>query len=416
MATKTELLEQAEIIRTQTEENANTADLVGGLLKLIINYVATIEDRLARIKASTIEAVIDYLLQYIVGNQGEGGDPSSSLDFIIQYIQSQKFLSLDEPNERILVHGEETDDGNGSTIQKEYFVGITELIAPDAPTIAVTTYDVVTGNANVSVTNNTTGATMWWRSSVDGGTTWTQWVTTTGSVSLASGFSNSADNANKLYKLEVKAEKNAEWSVVNKYNITIRPKVAPGSVSVTRSPHDNNWATSASIVLTPSASKDAISEYTPDGGTTWIVLRQTTTLTTSSSITAEQYQVRATKSNYTAAEIAKCSAYTLNAKRAYYGFSTASALETEADVQALASTGGYKEATKLSGALTITPAGNASGYVWLCCTATINKDSIVPNSGDVIPFGFESAITVGSYKCYRSTNQISPESTNVYIP
>ena len=207
MATKTELLEQAEIIRTQTEENGNTADLVGGLLKLIINYVATIEDRLARIKASTIEAVIDYLLQYIVGNQGEGGNPSSSLDFIIQYIQSQKFLSLDEPNERILVHGEETDDGNGSTTQKEYFVGITELIAPDAPTIAVTTYDVVTGNANVAVTNNTTGATMWWRSSVDGGMTWTQWVTTTGSVSLASGFSNSADNANKLYKLEVKAEK-----------------------------------------------------------------------------------------------------------------------------------------------------------------------------------------------------------------
>lgn len=38
MATKSELLQQAEVIRTQQEESGNTADLVGSLLKSIILY------------------------------------------------------------------------------------------------------------------------------------------------------------------------------------------------------------------------------------------------------------------------------------------------------------------------------------------------------------------------------------------
>ena len=358
----------------------------------------------------------DVLLPFLNLEPGEGVEFGMTAEEREMLEKLANRFEVDETNIRLLVHGDETDDGHGGVTNREYFVELTELVAPNTPTVATTTYYAVTGNVSVAVTNQTDGATMKWRASSDGGTTWTQWTTTTGSVSLASGFSDSADNTDKEYVLQVKAIKNLVESTVGEHTITIKPKVASGSINITRSPHDNNWATSASIVLTPSASKDAISEYTPDSGTTWIALNQTTTLTTSSSITAEQYQVRATKSNYAAAEVEKCSAYTLNAKKAYYGFSTASALTTEANIQALASTGGYKEATKLSGALTITPTGNTSGYVWLCCTAALNKDSIVPNQGDVIPFGFESAITVGSYKCYRSTNAINPESTNVYIP
>lgn len=54
MATKTELLEQAEIIRTQTEENANTANLVGGLLKGIIEYTTDAVDEMK--EASTFDS------------------------------------------------------------------------------------------------------------------------------------------------------------------------------------------------------------------------------------------------------------------------------------------------------------------------------------------------------------------------
>jgi len=42
MATQEDLLEQAEQVRTQTEENANTADLVGGVLRGIINFFSSL--------------------------------------------------------------------------------------------------------------------------------------------------------------------------------------------------------------------------------------------------------------------------------------------------------------------------------------------------------------------------------------
>ena len=68
MATKKELLELAEVIRTQTEENANTADLVGSLLKLIINYAA---DTANAVNQTVTEILADALSQLTPGEGGE---------------------------------------------------------------------------------------------------------------------------------------------------------------------------------------------------------------------------------------------------------------------------------------------------------------------------------------------------------
>lgn len=68
MATKKELLELAEVIRTQTEENANTANLVGSLLKLIINYAA---DTANAVNQTVTEILADALSQLTPGEGGE---------------------------------------------------------------------------------------------------------------------------------------------------------------------------------------------------------------------------------------------------------------------------------------------------------------------------------------------------------
>ena len=306
-------------------------------------------------------------------------------------------------------------DTSGNT--KNYFIALTELVKPNAPTISTTNYSIVTGNANVTVTNNAAGSTMYY--SVDGGTSW---VTTSGTVSIVSGFENSKDNTTKTQSLWVKAIKNGEESDINEYTITITPKVATGSVSYVRNNNNNNYSTSAIITLSISPSKDAKSEYSVDGGETWSEFDKdddgkyvNTTITVTSSVSASVYQVKATKTGYDAADVVSNTAFTLNAKKAYYGFSTKAVLINEEDIKSLIG-GGTVETNKLSGAYTITPTGEDNGYIWLCCASTLTPGNIVANKGDVIPFGFNDKITINGWNCYRNSNLISPVITNIYIP
>ena len=69
------------------------------------------------------------------------------------------------------------------------------------------------------------------------------------------------------------------------------------------------------------------------------------------------YQIKATKPGYADATIAKNGAFTLNAKKAFYGFSTSASLSGVEEIQALASTGGSVENTVLSGSLEVKPSG-----------------------------------------------------------
>ena len=58
MATKSEILQQAETVRTMTEENGNTAELVGSILKLIINYAADADSAEVTARNRAIAAAI----------------------------------------------------------------------------------------------------------------------------------------------------------------------------------------------------------------------------------------------------------------------------------------------------------------------------------------------------------------------
>ena len=69
MATKSELLQQAEIIRTQTEENGNTAELVGSILKLIINYAADADSAEVTARNNAIEEAIEEALSQTIPSE-----------------------------------------------------------------------------------------------------------------------------------------------------------------------------------------------------------------------------------------------------------------------------------------------------------------------------------------------------------
>lgn len=90
MATKTELLQQAEIIRTQQEENGNTADLVGSLLKLIINYTADADEAEVTARNNAITSAIEEALarvipsESVIGNTLEMDATASGITFSYQ--------------------------------------------------------------------------------------------------------------------------------------------------------------------------------------------------------------------------------------------------------------------------------------------------------------------------------------------
>ncbi len=286
---------------------------------------------------------------------------------------------------------------NGDT--KRFFVALTELAAPNAPTVGVTTYAVVTGNANVTVSCSTAGATM--RYSTDSGETWSN---TSGSVALASGYANDKDNAEKTVSLWVKSEKNGEESAINKYTITIKPKVAAGSVAVVRNANNNKYSTSATITLTPSATTGATSEYSENGGSTWKSLTETKTVTASASKAANQYQVRATKATYEDASIAKSDAFTLNAKKFYYGAGDVTL--TAATIKTLVG-GGSLEQDTMAGEYSID--NPVDKYTWFCGVGTLTG---VTSGGFEVPMN--SVEVVDGYNCYRSASAVKEAGTNKF--
>lgn len=86
MRNKNDLLRWADVIRTQAEEGGNTADLVGGLLKEIINYIGEsgqavspdIEDAIREAVSSALSSIISSGDGVIVVNGGgtSGGEDS----------------------------------------------------------------------------------------------------------------------------------------------------------------------------------------------------------------------------------------------------------------------------------------------------------------------------------------------------
>ncbi len=290
-------------------------------------------------------------------------------------------------------------DGNDT-----YVCGLELLAAPAAPTVSPSTAILSSTETTTDVTLSTTTAGATIRYTLEGTDPRTSASAQTGTtVHLPVSMS---DQSTQI-ELRAAALRNGVWSSVTVHQVTTCRKVKRPVISAS----GNDYSTSRSVTIT-CATSGATIKYSLDGtdpidGEVYsgpIPIDETT-----------EVQAVADKEGWATSADAEPKTYTVGAKKAYYGFSTASTLANEAAIKALIG-GGSQDRAKLQGALTITPTGNAAGYIWLCCTGTLTPNTIVPNQGDVIPFGFEPAITVDGWNCYRSTNAINPVATNVYVP
>lgn len=297
---------------------------------------------------------------------------------------------IDEANSRYLLN----KDG------RRFFIPMTELVKPQAPTTVVTNYVVVVGTFNVQVTNRAAGSTMYYRLSEED-----EWQLTSGTIAIDSGYSHASDNVEKQYDIQLKSVLNGEESDVNEVIITVNPKVASGSISTSRTPHDNDYATAATITLTPSATKDAVSSYTVDDGPA-TVFTEAVIINVDSTQAAGKYKVNVTKASYTDADTVSSPLVTLNKKKFYYGMG-ADVLADEAAIKSLTGGGSVEKGT-MEGTYDIT-AEETGKYIWFCGTGILSS---VTSGGFAVPM--QAVAVIDGYNCYRSTSAVQETGTNTF--
>ena len=220
---------------------------------------------------------------------------------------------IDTLNSYLIVY-----DGDDS-----YFVPITKLTKPNTPTITTTTVNVITGDGSFNVTTDS-GSTAYYKiadsvAELDGQT---YSAVSNGRISFASGYTNNSDNTDVVKYVKLKAIKNGvESDESSAITLTIHPKVAKPSLVTNNT---DKYISTATVVISKSASANATTEYSEDGGTTWTELTDSSiTITVTENKSAGAYKVRATKTNYTNSDIAQSSAITLNKPYTYYGVTNA---------------------------------------------------------------------------------------------
>lgn len=272
-----------------------------------------------------------------------------------------------------------------------YYAPLTELVAPNKPTISTTTYTVVTGNVNVSVSADS-GATV--KYSLDDGASWTNGST----ISIPSGFNNDTNNVSKTQSVQVKAVKNGLESLVNTYTITINPKVKSGSVTFSRNDGNDDYSTQATITLTASDMTGTTSRYSTNSGTDWTAFTGSVEINVTSSQSAGKYKVKVDSvANYTDAAVAQNAAITLNKQKFYWGTGGAT-LANAAAVKALLN-GGSQKTDIVGGFYDVEVTEETVGsYIWFCGLGTL---TMVKAGGFGVPM--EAKVVVDGYNCYRST-------------
>jgi len=220
---------------------------------------------------------------------------------------------IDALNSYLIVY-----DGDDS-----YFVPITKLTKPNTPTISTTTVNVVTGDGSFNVTTDS-GSTAYYKiaDTVEGLDQATYAAVSGGKITFASGFSNSQDNTDTVKYVMLKAIKNGVTSdESNAITLTIHPKVAKPSLVTNNS---DKYASSATVVISKSATVNATTEYSEDSGSTWTTLSDNSiTITVNENKATGTYKVRATKTDYANSDTAQSTAITLNKPYSYYGITNA---------------------------------------------------------------------------------------------
>lgn len=319
----------------------------------------------------------------------ETGEP------IGKVITSLGKITTDEEKKWLRVEGEEG---------KRYFVALTELSVPNYPTINTTIYNVVEGSFNITVTNNTTGATMEYM--IDDSGSWKTIVNN--AITYNTGYTNENDNQKKKLKIHLRAKKNGVESGVNIVDITVYPKVASGKISVKRSGNNNDYSTEAEITITKSPTTGAETKYQVGEGA-WTTLEGDTKIIKSTETTDQgYYKVKAEKGgDYKESDVVSNSQFTLGKKKFYYGRGPEE-LTSEEDIKSLTG-GGNKEQSTMAGKYEITST-EPGLFTWFCGEGTLSS---VTSSGFSVPM--EGKQTIEGYNCYRSTSPVQEIGTDTFV-
>lgn len=292
-----------------------------------------------------------------------------------------------------------------TTLTDSFVSDCFEKIEPPAsPTISVLEYVTITGSVNVSITNNKPGSQLYY--SLNGET----YQTTSGTISLDSGFANTSLNTNKTYKVYVKALYNGEYSSVNSYDIIIKPKCTPATFKVVRNNNNNNYSTQATITFNPSTMSGVKTYYSENNGSTWTLLESARTIIITSSSAAGKYRLKVESPGYESSQTSS-EAITLNALKTYYGFSTKELIDST-DIITFT---GVLEASSISKNVKYNITIPEPSYIWICQQSTLAPNSIFHESTDTIPAGFENAVKIGNYNCYRSIEIWKAGSSSIYL-
>lgn len=340
---------------------------------------------------------------------------------------SIKKISFNQTYNRVEIQTDRTTTNNGveTTTEETYITGaLTKLEKPNTPTIATTSYTLVSGSASVAIKNEFKSAvTIQYRIKTNGTTTWGAW-TSLGNVaskssvnlSIASGYANNQNNTVVKKDVEAKAIFNGVESDVLSKIITINPKVAaPADISVVRSINDNNsYGTKLEVKVSPSATTGATNKYSLDGGTSWttftnsntVVFTETTTESTKETHTLN-VKVKAEKANYTNSDVkTNTTTYTIGQEKAYCGSNTISTLSGMSKSEILKLTRKQSAANLPAGSYTI--AASSGDYMWYCCTTKYSdiNSIVVMSAANPAPFGMNYMGQIGEWHCYRSTNSL----------
>lgn len=297
---------------------------------------------------------------------------------------------------------------------KRFFVNVTELSEPTAPTITTdisSPLPIVINNtvspANISI-NKPASSTAYYRVQ-NNDESWGNWIAINGnSFTLSSGLTNGGSASESSKTIQLKSILNGEETKPANYRtatINFKAKVATPNLTLS---YTNKYSTSATITITKSVTSGATTYY-KEGSGPWVELSENSkTFTATETRAANYYQVKAEKDAYIASATAGNNAFELNAKKMYYGAGPAT-LANEADIKALASSGGSKNQDNFNGSHTIsyTP----GQYLWFCASSgTIT--SITAN-GYPVPFD-ENYVTVAGYRCYKVTDAVARTATDTF--
>lgn len=287
--------------------------------------------------------------------------------------------------------------------EKTYVLnGAQELIKPNAPTMtAAATYDLTIGSTKNITINNAYSAQGGKVHYTTDGTTPTSASASfsTATKSVALGVSDAVQSSQITVKAIVIL--NGESSDVASTTYTTRRKVSTPVFAYSA----NKYAASR-VVSATCATSGASLLLSTDGGDYAAYSSQTI----SASVSAGKYKVQAKLVDWVDSDVASSAAVTLNAPKTYYGYFNGTSI-TESQLKGLTAL----EADGISTNTQYDVTAPASGYIWICQPNTLNQAKIYKDKDAPFPFGYESAVKVGSWNCYRCSNMIAAGSFGIYL-